>query len=462
MMEMVSQVARHATEALLQIGPDRKIFFANPAFEKITGIKAKDVIGTKPVLVNPGGLPEESIWQDLESGNPWSGHLEFRNDGQKSAAILDVMIVPMRDDRGRIQGYLEIGRDITDELMFEKRLNQTQKLEAIGTLAGGIAHDFNNILSIIFGYAELSLLQADLDPKVKDHLRQIVTASERARSLVTQILSFSRQSKMELVPFKLESVVKEALKLLRASTPAFIRIDSNITSSSAVMAEPTRIHQVVMNLFTNAVHAIGDNPGTITLALENFMVDQEFIKTHPGIEQGKHIILRISDTGCGMTPETVEHIFDPFFTTKAQGKGTGLGLSVVHGIIKKMNGIITVYSRAGKGTVFNVVIPCIEEDESGLEETHSPLRRGTERIALIDDEADIVSSLQSILTNMGYRVTAFTDSLGALSEIQSCPGEFDLIITDYTMPGITGLELAGKLSQAGGPDSHRTDVRFLG
>ncbi len=449
MMEMVAQVSRHATEALVQIGPDRKIIFANPAFEKITGIALKDVIGAQPLFENSGGLPRESIWQALESGNPWSGHLEFKAEGQKTVAILDVMIVPLKDDRGRIQGYLEIGRDVTDELMFEKRLSQAQKLEAIGTLAGGIAHDFNNILSIIFGYTELSLLHPDLDPKLKDHLRQIATASERARSLVTQILSFSRQSKMELVPFMLKTVVKEALTLLRASMPAFIRIDANIDSSSAVMGDPTRIHQVVMNLFTNAVHAIGESPGTIGLALEDFMVDREFTRTHPGIKEGKHIILRVSDTGCGMPAQTVDHIFDPFFTTKAQGKGTGLGLSVVHGIIKKMNGIITVYSRVGKGTVFNVILPCITEDKPDIQQIRSPIRRGTERIALIDDETDIVAAMRSILENLGYRVTAFTDSVAGLSAIESGPDEFDLIITDYTMPGITGLELAGKLDRAG-------------
>lgn len=448
MMDTVSQVTQYSTEVIVQIGLNKKIFFANPAFEKITGIKVEDAIGTIPSLENNGQIPSQTIWTGLEAGNAWSGHLEFKAKASKNIITLDVMIIPVRDGHGRIQGYLEIGRDVTDELKFEKRMNQAQKLEAIGTLAGGIAHDFNNILSIIFGYAELSLLDSDIDPHIEKNIRKIILASERARELVTQILSFSRQGEVELMSVKLGTIIKEALKLLRASTPSFITIDSDIVSTSCVFADPTEIHRVVMNLFTNAVHAIGENSGTITLTLLDFMVDRAFTKTHPGVHEGKHLILRITDTGCGISGETIEHIFDPFFTTKSKKKGTGLGLSVVHGIVKKMNGIITVYSHPGEGTIFNVVLPAIKDDAPGFREISPSIKHGTERIALIDDEINIAAAIQSILINLGYRVTAFTDSQQALSAIQSSPDEFDLIITDYTMPGLTGLDVVKKLRSA--------------
>jgi PAS domain S-box-containing protein len=449
MMNTLSQVAQYSTEVIVQIGLNRRIFFANPAFEKITGIKVEDTIGTVPSFENSNGIPSQNIWKELEAGNAWSGRLKFKTQTSKNITTLDVMIVPVPDGKGHIQGYLEFGRDVTEELMFKKRVNQAQKLESIGTLAGGIAHDFNNILSIIFGYAELSLLSHDLDPANEGNIRQIIVASERARALVTQILNFSRQSDVELVPVDLGTIVKEALKLLRASTPSFITIDSDIAGTSNVLAEPTQIHQVVMNLFTNAVHSIGENPGTITLTLKDFIVDREFTKTHPGIHEGAHIILSITDTGSGMSTETVEHIFNPFFTTKPKKKGTGLGLSVVHGIVKKMNGIITVYSHPGKGAIFNVILPAIADDASDVGEVTPSIKYGTERIVLIDDEIHIVSAMQSILGNLGYHVTTFTDSARALSVIQSSPGEFDLIITDYTMPGLTGLDMFKKLKSGG-------------
>ena len=441
MMNSFSQVALHSTEVIVQIGLNRKIFFANPAFEKITGIKVDDTIGSVPSLENNDGVLPQNIWKELEAGNAWSGRLEFTAQASKNITTLDVMIVPVRDGKGKIQGYLKFGRDVTEELRFKKRVNQAQKLESIGTLAGGIAHDFNNILSIIFGYAELSLLDGKLDPNIEENIGQIIVASERAKALVTQILNFSRQSDVELVPVNIAGIVKEALKLLRASTPSFITIESDIADTSNVLAEPTQIHQVVMNLFTNAVHAIGENPGTITLTLKDFMVDREFTKTHPGIREGKHLILSITDTGCGISKETIEHIFNPFFTTKPKKKGTGLGLSVVHGIVEKMNGIITVYSHPGKGAIFNVVLPVIADAASAVGENCPSIQYGTGRIVLIDDEIQIVSAMQSILINLGYHVTAFTDSARALSAIQSNPEAFDLIITDYTMPGLTGLEL---------------------
>ncbi len=450
MVDMLKQVTQHSTEIILQIGPDRRILFANAAYEKATGLKAETLVGAELPLDNPGNIPSDVIWSSLNAGRPWSGRV-LMNKNDRETIALDVMLIPLSGRGGAIQGYLEIGRDVTQELMFEKRLQQRQKLEAIGTLAGGIAHDFNNILGGILGYAELSLM--DLDPgqsgSQEEYLREIMGAAERARGLVNQILAFSRKTDVELKPLSPKPILKEALNLLRASIPATIQIESRIVSDSTILAEPTQIHQVVMNLFTNAVHAIGEQPGTIQLELDDFPVNEEFARTHPAIKQGKHVLLRISDTGCGIAPEILDHIFDPFFTTKPHGKGTGLGLSVVHGIVTRLGGIITAYSELGKGSAFSIFVPCVDSAESSQDRIETPIRKGAERIALIDDEKAIAKSLQSILANHGYKVKAFTDGMEALLAIKASPRDFDLIITDYAMPRLTGLSLAGELRNAG-------------
>ena len=228
-----------------------------------------------------------------------------------------------------------------------------------------------------------------------------------------------------------------------------INIESKLSSDSTIMADPTQLHQIVMNLFTNAVHAIGENVGTIKLELEDFMVDEAFTKMHPGITQGKHVLIRISDTGAGIAPENLDRLFEPFFSTKPQGEGTGLGLSVVHGIVKELEGIVTIYSEVGKGTVFNVIIPCVEGDGAVLLHEEPCVRRGTERIAFVDDEIAIAETMESVLTNLGYKVTVFSDSMTTLEAIKTNPNDFDMLITDYSMPQLTGLEIAKKLKEAG-------------
>lgn len=448
MMEMVKQLTQHSNEIIVQTGADKKIIFVNPAFEKLTGQLSEKIIGTELNLNNAVHAAPDSIWESLEAGKPWSGRI-ILNNVNNDETTLDMVLVPIIDSNNSVAGYLAIGRDVTAELMFEKRLQEGQKLEAIGTLAGGIAHDFNNILTGIFGYAELLLMNNELNQKNEKYIREIIQASERARDLVSQILTFSRQANVELKPLLPGSVLKEALKLLRASIPATINIESKIDSNAVIMAEPTQIHQVIMNLFTNAAHAIGENTGTIKLELEDFFVDEEFIGAHPGINKGKHVILRISDTGCGINPESLDRIFDPFFTTKSPGKGTGLGLSVVHGIIKNLGGIITAYSEVGKGTVFNIIIPASEHDSFGTAPGAPSIKKGTERIAFIDDEIAIAETMQSILANLGYQVTVFTDGIDALETIKAKPGSFDIIITDYSMPRITGLEIAKSLKETG-------------
>ena len=448
LMALINQVTHHSTEAILQIGLDRKIVHANEAFEKITGQKTETVIHCEPPLDNMGKIPADDIWQSLERGTPWSGRVTIEG-GKPEPVTMDVMLVPLRDDSGVIHGYLEIGRDVTAELKFEKRLLHGQKLESIGTLAGGIAHDFNNILSGIFGYAELALMIRGHDSDTENYLRGIIKASERARDLVSQILTFSHQTEIEVRPIQPKIILKEALKLFRASIPTTVDIQTRIDSDAVILGEPTQIHQLVMNLFTNAVHAIEGKAGSVRLELLDFVVDEEFTRTHPDINEGSHILLRISDTGIGMAPEIREKVFEPFYTTKPQGKGTGLGLSVVHGIVKKLGGTISVYSEKGKGTTFNILIPCTETEQPMQISDDFALKQGNARVAVVDDEPDITATLQSILSNLGYRVSAFTDGRVALESIISNPGKFDLIITDYTMPQLTGLEIVRHLRDAG-------------
>ena len=443
MVQTMKEVTTHSSEVILQINRKRKIIYANPTFETITGLSADEIKGTEPDLSNHKYMPEEKIWRILEGGNSWSGRINV--EGIEGPVTLDVMLVPMRDDKNHIAGYLEIGRDITNELMFEKRMQQSQKLEAIGTMAGGISHDFNNILSGIFGYAQLTLMRSDKVPHVRKYMHEILTASERARDLVSQILTFSRQTDVSLTPLQPKIVINEAITLLRASIPAKIDLQTRLSTDAFILADATQLHQVVMNLCVNAAHAIGDNSGTIGLELEDFQVDESFMATHPDIKTGRHVMLRIIDTGCGMPPEFSGKIFEPFFTTKNTGEGSGLGLSVVHGIVKNLSGIITVYSEIEKGTTFNILIPATAEKNiaPGDQRTDAPV--GSERVVVIDDEPAITTSVQSILSNLGYHVTAFTDSAEALAAIRNQADQFDIIITDFSMPGMTGLELAKEI-----------------
>jgi len=448
LLERMKKMTEHSTEIIIQIGADRKIAFANPAFERTTGIRPEEVIGTEPDFANLHNIPPDTIWDSLNAGTPWSGRVSLKAiDG--TPVTLDVMVMPLRDSGGAVEGYLEIGRDVTKELMFENRMQQSQKLEAIGTLAGGIAHDFNNILSGILGYAELALITGKNDGDTDKFLREIIKAAQRAGEVVGQILTFSRQTEVELRPILPGPVLEEASKLLRASAPASIDIRLKIDSRSAILAEPTQIHQVVMNLFTNAVHAIEPEQGTITIGLEDLAVDEELAKAHPDMRPGRHVVLSVSDTGGGMEQETVNRIFEPFFTTRSQGKGTGLGLSVVHGIVKELGGMIEVESQAGKGTPFRIYIPCTDLDAAGPPREAPPIEKGKHRIVLIDDEEAILTTTGGILTQLGHTVTAFANGLDALEAIKENPRDFDLVITDHSMPKITGLEIARSLREMG-------------
>ncbi len=330
---------------------------------------------------------------------------------------------------------------------YERQLQQVLKIQAIGTLAGGIAHDFNNILFPIVGYTELTMDEVPEGGVAHNNLGEILKAANRAKDLVQQILTFSRQSGQERKPVKVQQVIKEALKLLRASIPASIEIVRDIDEECApVMGDASQIHQVIMNLCTNAYQAMQDKGGKLKVVMREVHVGYEQTVQKVGMQPGNHLQLLVTDEGCGMDASVLDRVFEPYYTTKEQGKGTGLGLSVIHGIVKNHRGDITAASSPGKGTVFTVYLPVVEDGDVQTEiEPVNGAEKGTERILLIDDEEQIVAMERQMLENLGYQVTARTDSVEALKEFSKKPQNYDLVITDMTMPYMTGDELAQKL-----------------
>ena len=336
-------------------------------------------------------------------------------------------------------------RTALERMKLEDKLRQAQKLEAIGTLAGGIAHDFNNILSGIIGFADLGIQDA-ADPSLSTaSFQEILKAGGRARDLVRQILAFSRHREQDRKPLDLEENVRDALRLLRATLPASVEITSELEPGAPkILADSIQVHQVVTNLVTNAWHALGDGTGRIGVQLAIFTVDADFARTHPDLRPARYLRLSVSDNGCGMDPATAARIFEPFFTTKEPGRGTGLGLSVVHGIMKSCDGAVSVYSKPGDGTTFHLYFPALDFDAPATTEPEPELLRGSgQRILFIDDEPVLIQLGERFLTRLGYQPVVEKDAAAALALFRAQP--FDLVITDLTMPQLSGIDLARRL-----------------
>ncbi|MCP3944871.1 MAG: response regulator [Desulfobacteraceae bacterium] len=351
-----------------------------------------------------------------------------------------VSCTPIFSNNRKLQKIIHIATDITHRKKLEKDLIQSHKMEAIGTLAGGIAHDFNNILSVLLGYSDLSLQNVEPGSILEENLKEIYNAGIRAKDLVKQILTFARQAEDELLPSRVDLIVKEVIKFIRSSIPSTIAIKDDIQTKSKTMANVTQIHQVLMNLCSNASHAMNKMGGILTIGLKDIKIDDK-ISQIP-FEPGDYLELTVSDTGTGISPDIIDHIFEPYFTTKDTGEGTGMGLAVVQSIIKETGGYLTVKSRSGKGTVFTIFLPIIIEKDMEFKINSNLVNtKGDEHILLVDDEPDITKVNRQILQNFGYRVTTKNNSIEALELFAKDPDKFDIVISDMTMPEMPGDKL---------------------
>jgi PAS domain S-box-containing protein len=440
---------------LVELSPDAifvqrggEIVFVNTAGVKLLGAeRPAELLGRSVLAFVPPEyreLVQTRLQQLQENGKvPCTEEKLVRLDGQS----IDVEVALTATTYMGQPAIQTVIRDITARKRLEARLRQAHKMEAIGTLAGGIAHDFNNILAAILGYTELALYDVAKDSLAAHNLNEVLAASQRARSLVQQILAFSRQGDVERRPVQLHLLVKEALTLLRASLPTTITICQHLTPfSDTILADPTQMHQVLLNLCANAEYAMRATGGELEVRLEPIEVDGGFAVSHPPLQPGPHVRLTVRDTGPGMPPDVLERIFEPFFTTKGVGEGTGMGLAMVHGIITSHDGAITVESAVGQGTTFAVYLPRLSGTAPSMELPVETLPAGgTECILLVDDEASLVHLGQELLTRLGYQVVVCTSSVEALETFRAAPQRFDLVITDQTMPKLTGEALVCEL-----------------
>jgi PAS domain S-box-containing protein len=440
-----------SSESILITDDEGVILYVNPAFERINHYLSQVAVGKNYFDILKGGVRDNGfrrkIKDTLSKGQIWKGNTtRTKKDG--TSYELDVTISPVRDQSGNIINYSIIERDVTREAILEQHLRQQQKMEALGTLAGGIAHDFNNILMPIMINTELSLFDTPKASPIKQYLKTVIEAAQRGQELVKQIITFSRQKEQERKPIKLTPVIQETLKFLRATVPQNIEIRENFdVGSGMILADPTQIHQVLMNLCNNAVHAMRETGGVLEVSLADVEVDAHMLAKHLDLKPGPYLRLTVSDTGHGMDQELMKRIFDPFFTTKKPGEGTGMGLALVHGIVKRHEGAIITYSEVEKGSTFNIFFPRIEGDLESETVDLGAIPMGKERILFVDDEEVQVRSGQHLLERLGYAVITQTDSLEALEVFRSQPDAFDLVITDQSMPHMTGIQLAEKLLQ---------------
>ncbi len=437
---------------------DFKVVGWNSAAENIFGYSKEEAIGRTglELLVTQEAhrliLP---VWGDLisEKGGTRSTNINITKDGQ--LITCEWYNTTLSDNSGVVIGAASLVQDITEKINFDhereklqESLRQAQKMEAVGTLAGGIAHDFNNILSAIIGYTDLAREDLPKESPTVSSLNKVLTAGNRAKELVTQILAFSRQSELKLIPVQIHHIVNEALKLLRSSIPTTIEIRKNIDSQSGtVLSDATQIHQITMNLCTNAYHAMRSAGGVLAVTIRPILIEEGDLKIKSfDLTPGPYVEFMVSDTGIGMDRPTVAKIFNPYFTTKKKGEGTGLGLSVVHGIVKSYGGHITVYSEPGQGTTFRIYLPQIISDKpSDISERTKGYPTGNERALIVDDEEVLVNMSKMMLTSLGYDVTIMTSSSMALQIFEKAPDNFDFIISDMNMPKMNGAELIRRI-----------------
>ena len=443
-------LSKHARDIILFIAWDGHLLEANEAAFEAYGYTREEMLALK---IHDLRAPHvRQFTDDLIAEAFAKGFFIETEHRRKDGTVFPVEASSRGVETGGEKVLLSVIRDVTsrkqaeaEQTRLEARLRQAQKMEAIGTLAGGIAHDFNNILGIIMGYAEIAGLTLAENSPEKASIEEVVKASHRAKDIVKQILTFSRKSEREQLALQLSPIIKEAMKLLRASLPTTIEIRQEVAvrpGDDLIMADPTQIHQLLMNLSANAAHAMRKTGGVLMVTLSAHHISPLDVTETPELAPGDYLKLTIEDTGHGMNRETLNQIFNPYFTTKGTGEGTGLGLAVVHGIVRDHHGTITVGSELGKGTLFHICFPRLLRSEPEMPEISAPPPTGSERILLVDDEELLVKALKQMLERLGHRVTASSSSIEALNYFRQNPGDFDLVITDYTMPHMTGMDLA--------------------
>ena len=449
------RIVEEMPEMVCRFLPDGTIIFANRACGKHLGGKTYKLIGRNFFQWISSKEEKERIEKDfkssvekpyplfpsremlLEDGSilsiHWSGHILY-------------------DDRGSLTEYQAVGRDITkEELAKEEKTRsdilhrRTQKLEAIGTLSAGIAHDFNNILAVIVGNVQLAMDDVPEENRIRGNLNEMYQACLRARDMVKQILTFAHEGDQTLMPLDLAPVIKESIRFLRHTIPSTVEIHEDLHCTDLVNADPTQINQVIMNLVTNASYAIGSEPGVLDISLKGITIDENQKDRYRVSEEGKYVKLKISDTGCGMSPQVISRVFDPYFTTKKIGEGSGMGLAVVHGIIDNHGSVIWVNSEPGKGSTFHLLFPAVEAGTAQNIDSPGQVLKGNERILLVDDEEAVLKVMIEMLGELGYEVTGTTSPIEALKAFREQPDSFDLVFTDATMPRMTGLTLTKNL-----------------
>ena len=430
---------------------DGQIERANKAYCDMLGYSEHELI----FMTYHQHTPRKWIAKDLEILEKQVLVRDFSDEYRKEFVRKDKSVFPVmvrlwlvRDPKGEPLRLLKLVRDVTEQTRLEIQLRQAQKMESIGTLAGGIAHDFNNILGAIIGYAQLARYNIKDQEKALADIEHVLTASNRAKDLVRHILGFSRLTEHRMQPIQLHHIVKEALKLIRASLPSTIEIRQDIsTEGTSMMADPTEIHQVLMNFCTNSLHAMENTGGVLAVTLKPVDSTGDDTREFPDLKPGPYIRLTVSDTGCGIDPKHIDRIFDPYFTTKEKDTGTGLGLAVVHGIIKNHGGAVQVKSVLNQGTSMTVMLPRLEAKKVETKQAGaSPLPTGKESILFVDDETSLVEIEKMMLQRLGYRVVSESSSLKAFNIFINRSDDFDMVITDMTMPEMTGLELARGIS----------------
>lgn len=444
--KLLASVVEQAMEGILLFDSDGTIQYLNPAAERITGYVHQELHKDGQTDGERNRKLYEAIWDTLSRGEERTGLFIYEGkDGVQYE--IDPTIWAVSDSNGQVSNYAALIRDVTREIQLERQLRLAQKMEAIATLAGGIAHDFNNNLASIITCTEMAREDVPPDSPVRELLDVVLKAGYRGRNLVKQILTISCQGEQEKQPVQVELIVEECLKLLRASFPASIELQTSFAERlGVVLADPTQIHQIVVNLCTNAAHAMKDKGGVLEISLSNADLDAEASAEFQELQAGRYLLLSVRDTGSGMSAEIMERIFDPFFTTKKKSGGTGLGLSVIHGIVRNHRGTIIVTSKEGEGSTFKVYLPRIDSSrEVPKAEPPAVALSGHERILFVDDEEDVAYAGGKMLRRFGYDVEVCRDSIEALQAFRANPQRYDLIFTDQNMPNMTGTELTREI-----------------